>query len=207
MRWIVRLVVVAGTACVLFIAAMAVLMFPELRIVFLGGTHSAKTTLPSGLTVKVQMAPVFMTHLAEYERRLVVCNGWILVCSRKWLITDWGGHRKLNLYRDRSGSIFVVDSIWMMEIIDGPQIRILDYREEEAAQLREGRWNCREERPGPLAKQAAPQSRYFKDWEYLGMFEFFTADDEPASSVRFGEFKFVPSARHGEVLCAYPSRG
>ena len=208
-RWLLRGAMVVSAILLAGFAFVALRAHPVTDIVIFGGSRSAETRLPSGTVVRVEMSPLFLTHLAEYERRLSVCKNLWGPCAKKWLITDTGGGRQVNLYRREDGVLVVVDGRWMMEIDEAePAIRIFDREEEMASRSRIARWNCRDETPGPKAASGeATSSIYFKDMKYLGMFEFFTGDDRLAGSVRFGTFRFVPSDAHGERLCGYPHRG
>jgi hypothetical protein len=181
---------------------------PIPRIMIFGGDHSAQARLPSGAIVRVDMSPVFLTHLAEYERRLSVCSSFWRPCARRWLHPDWGGARQINLYRRKDGVLVITDHTWMMEIDEVvPAIRLYDYKQEEAARARHSEWNCRDEAPAPKAPpDKSVASVYFKDLEYLGMFEFFS-EEYLKSRPMSGEFRFASSHVHGEHLCCYPSRG
>lgn len=195
-----------GVAYFAYIVARA---HPTTDIVFFGGRLSAEAHLSSGAVVRIQMSPVFLTHLAEFERRLTVCAAPSGPCDRMWLMTDIGGARQVNLYRRRDGALVVMDWISLMEIDETePVIRIYDREDEIASHLRTSNWNCRSEAPGNrAAKGEAIASTYFKEMDYLGMFGFFTDKDQLVGTVRFGEFRFVSSEAHGEWLCGYPRRG
>lgn len=204
-----KIILVAGGFAIISAATLFGLFFlafnPEARIVVLGGDHTAEARLETGVRVTIEMAAIL--HLAEYEWRLTVCRNW---CAQLWLITDFGGLRQVNLYRRSDGKIVVVDAFWMIEVDEfAPSIRIYDYEDEKKTRLRHAlRWDCRSELFGPLASEdGPPDSIYFKDMKYLGMFEFFDKEDRIVSTVRRGDFRYVTSSQHGEYLCGYPHRG
>lgn len=156
----------------------------------------------NGFTIAVQKAPIPLSFGWEKHRRVVVCDGPVHHTSEH-LIADYA--RQVNLYRHKSGSIVMVNGIWMMELKPGPAIRIFNMQEEEDARSREPGWKCGD--IGPIAASGFPESVFFKDMEYLGAFSMLSDQTQPIYRLVYSGVRFLPSATHGEELCRYPVRG
>lgn len=159
--------------------------------------------LPSGLTIRVQVPTLLQSFFAKHERRLLVCESKLFGCASLWLVADFG--RKVSLYRQDDGTAIVVNSVWMMELMDGPRIRIFDHQEEMDARLREDEWNCMAE--GPVATGEPLASMFFKDMNYLGAFQYRPNSDSSPNIFGYDNYQFVSSEVQGEQLCRYPARG
>lgn len=133
---------------------------PKTRIQLLGGDHVAIAKLHGGLTVQVEMAVLFPGFLAEYERRLTVCDGSWFGCRSHWLSADWGGHRAIKVLERQSDSKIVL-SMSIEEILISEDLEL-------------------EEIYPPATTNA----------DCLGVFEFFADDNKLAKSVRRGTFRF-----------------
>jgi len=186
----------------LFTALVLIARLPSISLAISGPNFKAEGDSLHGLTIAVQNAPIPLSFGWEKHRRVVVCDGAIY-CTSEHLIADFA--QKVNLYRHKSGSIVIVNDIWMMELLPGPEIRIFDMQEEKAAQLREPSWNCGER--GSLAETDFPKSLYFKDMDFLGAFSVRRYLVPLLESLIYRGMIFLPSSTHGEELCRYPSRG
>ncbi len=156
-----------------------------------------------GRTIRVQVPTPFRSLFAEHQRRLVVCDYSPLSCAYEWLVADFSD--EVNLYLHDDGTVIVVNSVWMMRILDGPSVRIFNYQEEVDARLRNDDLSCSE--AGPTAGDTPPASIFFKNMKYLGAFRYHPTSNDSKLSFGYREFRFFPFKNFGETLCRYPARG
>jgi hypothetical protein len=190
-------------AFILFVSGCFLSFNPGLRYALFGGDHSASANLgDTGLVLTVELTGI--SHLAEYERHLMVRGNWKKVSQTMWL--DHGGFPRANLYRRPDGNYVLAGSLDTWLISTSP-LKVEEYSESYLSNRDKGLYSNElgHSTNPPMTEHlpsagTTPPSRYFKGLSYIGTFDFADEDGAPVRSVRYGKFRFVEPHLQPEYL-------